>query len=406
MISKIHSNLPEWVSKSESRILTRIKIPVIKTTNTFYTAEPVMKKENYSLGQVRQKPFDITLCTSRLERNNTIEPSASNWDKFTLTTKDVILFGEAISSSAINQNVIIGIRDPNKHGFFYLENGNPAKNFLTKVKTSDSGPTAGLLAVKAEYSKVAAEKMGVQHHYIQEAINAGATAIDLVLTKDRINTLEKEGLIKFSETNDLATKHISKLTESNFRILTARYPSGERSFLIDQSGKVHDTEMQPVKVLTNVPAGNGSKNQHLPATTDYDLFSIMPPINRSDNYRRVSVPPRATSDKFNLNFLKSKSLYGEEEDPLKGNTSFFLEKSIDKVNKEIFKAGHVGGDIILHSNETANPHSPGYVPGEKVYFFLPDGYVLCIETKEKMIEFYSEVEKQGYKPEYSPRFGF
>lgn len=287
-------------------------------------------------------------------------------------------------------NVILGIRAPNPLGESLLREGHPSKNFHMKAKSSPTGPTAGFIAENPIYSKVSISSYSKQINYLTAAIQKGAKAIDLKITKPRIYELINSGNLKYHG-------------EERY---SADYPSGRQYFVIRGDGQVLDDKFSPVRVMTN-PKESGCEYMDPRAiTADYDLFSIIPKENQSVNTRPLKTSPKILKGNFKLDFLTPKALPGQDEDVNMGNVHFFGKTIINALNREITSEGYRGGKLVWHNDETGNPFSPGFDVNDKPIFIHPDGNVIQIHSLSELRNFYERLRRDGYTPEYSPIFGF
>lgn len=317
-----------------------------------------------------------------------------------------LLYSDAFSRVAKKYNVVIGIRAPNPLGESLLREGYPSKNFHMKAKSSATGPTAGFIAEKPEYSKVAAE--GEAQDKQQEAIDAarkkGAKAVPLIISQERIIELMKTGDLKYE--NDR---------------YWADYPKGRKEFAIKETGLVLDEKGQSVMVMTNPPEYRTKDKDPLPIadpkpiTADYDLFTIIPRKNQSDNYRPLNLPQKSLwkTGKFEFDpeysgkgFFSPTALPGKDEDRNMGNMHMFGQIIMKALNNEIEHDGYKGGKLVWHNDETGNPFSPGLDMADKPIFIFPDGRIAQVYTIIELQSLYKDLANEGFEPEKSPIFGF
>lgn len=301
-----------------------------------------------------------------------------------------LLYVNAFKRVSLRYNVVIGIRAPNPLGETLLREGYPSKNFHMKAKSSPTGPTAGLIAEKPIYSKVPISSYSKQSNYLTSAVQKGAKAIDLRISKSRINELIKTG----------------NLTSDGGEHYSAEYPSGRQKFIIKDDGQVFDDKLNPVRVMTNPKESGIEYTDSRAITADYDLFSIIPRINQSVNIRPLTSSPKLLRGNFNHDFLKPKALPGQNEDVNMGNLHFFGKTIVNTLNREITSEGYRGGKLVWHNDETGNPFSPGFDIADKPIFVYPAGQVIQIYSLGELLNFYGQLRQEGYAPEYSPIFGF
>ncbi|MDC9580563.1 anthrax toxin-like adenylyl cyclase domain-containing protein [Xenorhabdus sp. PR6a] len=338
--------------------------------------------------------------------NHQFPPSSSSSD---------FLYYSAFLKMSKKYNVIIGIREPNPHGEELLINGYPSKNFHMKAKSSSTGPTAGFITEDATYSKVSTSSYDKQNKAINDAKARGARAVNLMISKERIDKLCKAGELK-------------QIKEQQY---SAVYPGGEQKFFIEPNGGlVLDVNKNVVKVMTNPPEVGVEVNPHenlpikIPSesgleaiTADYDLFAIIPRKNQDYNIRPLQVPPKRLKGNSNLDFLKPKIVMenGQHERTWKnkteehgnmGNVHCFGMTIINALNKEIKNEGYKGGKLVWHNDETGNPYGPGFDAKDRPIFFLPNGHIFQAHSKYQVIDFYRKIKELGFSPEYNPIFGF
>ncbi|EBU4459517.1 anthrax toxin-like adenylyl cyclase domain-containing protein [Salmonella enterica] len=300
------------------------------------------------------------------------------------------LYADAFKCVSSKYKVVLGLREPNPLSETLLREGYPSKNFHMKAKSSSTGPTAGFITEKVIYSKVPTTDYNKQSNLLAFAVQKGAKAIDLIISKSRINELIKTG----------------NLTAHEGDHYSAVYPSGRQFFIIKSDGQVFDDKLNPVRVMSNPKEFGIEYADPRPATADYDLFSIIPQVNQSINYRPLTVRPKLLKGDFDCGFLKPDVLSGKDEDPNMGNVHFFGKTIIDALNKEITSEGYRGGKLVWHNDETGNPFSPGFNIADKPIFVHPSGSVIQIHSLDALLDFYDQLRREGYAPEYSSIFGF
>lgn len=300
-----------------------------------------------------------------------------------------LLYVEAFKRVAKKYNVVLGIRAPNPLGESLLRENHPSKNFHMKAKSSPSGPTAGFIAENPIYSKVSRTAYKKQSDYIAAAINKGAKALPLKISRLRIEEL-------------VAAEVLIHLGQDRY---CAWYPSGLQHFKIRNDGLVLDDKLKPVRVMSNLPQSDATVAP-LPITADYDLFTIIPKESQSVNTRPLRAAPKVLRGNFNLDFIKPKALHGQQEDPDMGNLHEFGKTIVRALNKEIAQEGYRGGNLVWHNDETGNPFSPGFDAGDKPIFVHPSQRISQFHSLAEIIGYYKRLRSEKYAPEYSPIFGF
>lgn len=301
-----------------------------------------------------------------------------------------LLYINAFKRVSAKYNVVIGIRAPNPLGETLLREGHPSKNLHMKAKSSPTGPTAGFIAQKAIYSKVSISDYNKHNIHIASAVQMGAKAIDLIITKPRINEL-------------IATGNLKRHGGESY---SADYPSGKHYFIIKNDGRVLDDKLNPIRVMSNPKEIGAEFVDPRAITADYDLFSIIPKKNQSVNIRPLKIAPKLLRGNFNQDFLKPKRSPGFDVDVNMGNLHFFGKIIINSINKEIISDGYRGGKLVWHGEEIGNPFSMGFNISDKPIFIHPFGNVVQIYSLHDLLNFYNNLKLEGFVPEYSPAFGF
>jgi len=301
-----------------------------------------------------------------------------------------LLYAEAFSRVAKKYNVVLGVRAPNSLGESLLSENHPSKNFHMKAKSSTSGPTAGFIAESPIYSKVKTSAYKKQEEYIASALKKSAKALNLKISKQRIDELIRTGVL-----SDIGKGHYQ-----------AHYQSGLQKFVIQNDGLVRDEQLNPVRVMSNPQVSGTHTTEIRPITADYDLFTIIPRENQSTNHRPLVSAPKLLRGKFDLDFTKPRALPGKSEDPDMGNLHEFGKIIVRSLNKEIEAEGYRGGKLVWHNDETGNPFSPGFDIADKPIFIHPSEAISQVNSKKELLDYYKKLRQQRYTPEYSPIFGF
>lgn len=305
-----------------------------------------------------------------------------------------LLFFNSLQKTADKYRIVIGLRSPSPDGQINLLQGCPTKNFHMKAKSG----ALGFIYEDPDKSKVPLEKRDKQQRAIENAKQKGAKAIDLVLSAEQIQFAIKHGSLKGTESPNVYSVHLQ---------------GRDMGFYIDPNGRAFDSK-GAVKVMTNPPESDGAASEGKAITADYDLFCIIPRKQQSINQRPLESRPRflRTVDSHNQNIhSKIRALtnpvekYGEESRD-KGNIHFFAETIIEDLNNNVAQEGFSGGRLFWHNDETGNPFTPGFDALDKPIFIIPNNPPQQFHDKNSLMMFYREIELAGYKPEYSPIFGF
>lgn len=326
-------------------------------------------------------------------------------DGFMLSNNDKLPpYSQAMQKVADYYQCVIGLRYPSESAFGLLNEGMPSKNFHVKAKSSISGPMAGFISEKSEYSKVPPEKYANQSAKVKEALAKGANLVQLSLTGKRINELLDLGSMK-----ETANK------TGELRRFQASFAEGKiAEFVINKEGLVFEKDgVTPVNVLTNPPLINDKENQILdkPITADYDLFCIYPKKNLSNNPRPLNLTPAFKSSTFIKNTLSQLfplSQGNQQEDADMGNVHQYNKTVIKTLNKAVTTEGsdpYKGGTLFWHNDETGNPFTPGFSKADKPLFFIPSlSKPLQVDSLEDLNKLNEALSKIGYSPEINPKF--
>lgn len=330
-----------------------------------------------------------------------LSPSLDEWIKTHLCFKPP-LYSEAFQEIANRYKVIIGLREPNTSCQPWLMRGYPTKNFHNKAKTASTGPAAGLVCEKAEYSKVLPDGLESQKKAINSAIKKGAQRMSLILHAEHLDFLLSRQLIT-----------VERALENGDLIVSCDFPSNVKgSFIIKSNGQVlEEKTLEPVIVLGNPKAE--SKSMFLPVTADYDLFAIYPRSSQSINPRALNVPPSSTTKSSKLKEtlaqlfpIQEKS---DDEDEDMGNIHPFGKTIIKALNKATQQSSnpYTGGQLVWHNDETGNPFSHGFRKEDRPIFFIPgSNEPVQIFSLKELIQLQQLAREAGYSPEYSAQFGF
>ncbi len=331
-------------------------------------------------------------------------------------------FTQSFQDTANQYKAVISLRYPSEIGQYHLAHNFPTKNFHVKAKSSISGPMAGFIAAKAKYSKAAASAEGLkqQTKTLDDAKQKGAGEIPLKLFKDQLELLIKKGAIT--------------IVEGEPNKYTATFESGPNTSITETftisppDYKVFDQDDEPVLVLSNpkekgvVKVGSQKKINEitdLPITADYDLFSIIPNKNHSNNPVPIQVKAIAKRNSItdgkslegNLNLSEVKNNIDKavkafttdvsnasNMDVDKGNFHRYGESIINSINIRVKeKEDFQGGKLVWHGDELNNPYSKGFDEKDKPLFFIP-GFEnpVQIENENELNKLYKYLKDNGY----------
>ncbi|WP_167362715.1 anthrax toxin-like adenylyl cyclase domain-containing protein [Pandoraea faecigallinarum] len=316
------------------------------------------------------------------------------------------LFSESLQRVANQYKVVIGLRQPNTLGQSLLREGFPTKNFHVKAKTSATGPTAGFVPHEPKYAKVGLAQWEKQANAVADALRAGAKAVNLRLSQERVTELVTLGA----------------MTPAGGSRYGADFPCGTLTFSLRSNGTdtfdVLDAAGHPVKVLTNPPELSGGfardkalRASPLPITADYDLFCLFSSWQRDVDQTPMPVQPHVVagpkmpSHNRASQYLKAVAAGNTRaEDPNMGNISLFHRTIVDALNAAVIDDGYRGGKLFWHNTENGNPFSPGFSSSDAPIFFVPGKRTaLTASSLEDLNGILGELRELGYAARLSPR---
>lgn len=332
-----------------------------------------------------------------IDRTNTIPKNIRN------NTGIVLAHLQPLQQLAEQENCVLAIRHVDRLSTQLIEAGHPTKNFHIKGKSASWGPQAGMICVDQRFSKMAGQdeqKIRKYTQQVSECISNGhAVAVDLKLSKDRLNTLLEKNVITLHEEKD------------GIITLLANNPVGncEKFFAQKQEDGhylIHH-ENQPLTVLAD-------KMHSLPLTADYDLLLVAPSLKDFGNHDNLPV-----SDISHQTFLsrmgKYKSVptqlqsylkpdfFYQKEDPNLGNASERIRHMIPKINHTL-KCGP-GKEVVHHNVDSSSPAADPAANYPATFFtpFAIDGkkihIVMNTDEMRKMIQ---EIKQAGYHTRLNP----
>ncbi|ASX25967.1 CyaA/EF/ExoY family adenylyl cyclase toxin [Candidatus Williamhamiltonella defendens] len=298
---------------------------------------------------------------------------------------------------AQKKNCVISIRPVDLMATDLIRDGHPTKGFKIKGKSANWGPQTAFICVNQALSKLADQPQKTLNKFntaVQECLDQkNAKEVDLKITKNRIELLEKEGIVYEVEKNDSGaiTKLKAKTSENVEHEFTLNpCDEGSELYLVNYNGA-------PVKVLSSV--GNNEK----PLTADYDILMIAPSIEDFGSKDNLAVPDVArtivdrrmeiyNNKKTNKTETSSLEKYLDSTNPIKikkrhpdkiketvnstinklfsklkpdfnsfnaredkdiGNATPRISDMIDEINMCL--VGERGEKVVHHSSDTGNP---------------------------------------------------
>ncbi|AJP59918.1 hypothetical protein UC34_18915 [Pandoraea vervacti] len=308
---------------------------------------------------------------------------------------------------------MIGLRRPNALGQSLLRDDFPTKNFHVKAKSSDRGPTAGFVPIEPRYAKVDVRQWEKQARSVASALKAGAKAVDLRLSPDRVTELISLGAMTHTGgTHYTADFPVGRLA---FSLAPSRQPAGSNRVEVFD---VLDAGARPVKVLTNPPElpdgfakDKTRQASALPITADYDLFCLFPRWQRDVDQAPMPVQPHVVagpkSPSRNLATQYLKAIAADAmrpEDPNMGNIPLFHRTVVDALNAAVTQDGYQGGKLFWHNAENGNPFSAGFSIADAPIFFVPgQREPLTAASLDDLSQVMGALRDLGYAARLSPR---
>jgi insecticidal toxin complex protein TccC len=313
-------------------------------------------------------------------------------------------FQEAFQQVANDENLVIGIREPNPLGASLLRDGYASKSFHIKAKSSVSGPTAGFVAADPAFGKLGRKGADKQREYIDSAIKDGAGRVPLRLSDKRVEELINLNLMKW-DTPDKVSACYGEDTHS----FTMRRDDDSPDL---PWAVFHDTG-EPVRILSNPKGLGGPDGPKSAVTADYDLFGLFPHVNLANNARPINPVARlvgrnkAGIEELANAYLNRIRLSGREPDPDSadlGNFHHYGKTIKNALKRRIEQLGYTGGLLVHHGDESSNPYSPGQ--DFPLRFVAPNKPAMLVENNKQLQNAYEWFRKLGYSVDINPAFSF
>jgi insecticidal toxin complex protein TccC len=312
-----------------------------------------------------------------------------------------IPFQDAFQQVANEKDIVIGLREPNALGAPLLVEGYSSKGFHIKAKSSVSGPTAGFVAADPALGKLGEAGKEKQRAYIDAALKQGAGKVPLRLSDTRVKDLTDRGLIHWINAHSISAKYGN--TTHYFEMKREPGSSELPWAMFHDSGK-------PVEILSNPERLGGPRGPKAAVTADYDLFSLFPRGNRSNNVRpmnpvaRVVGQPKPSVLKRANAYLSRMRETNRTMDADLGNFHYYGETIKNALNLRITQEGYRGGLLVHHGDETSNPFSPGQ--DFPVRFIVPRHRAMLVKNDQQLLNAYQLFMQLGYGVEINPAFSF
>jgi hypothetical protein len=321
---------------------------------------------------------------------------------------------------------VFGLRATNPHATDLIAEGSATKDLTIKGKSADTGPMAGRIPRRQEFSKLRGDAAAVKKsndEVIACEKNGDAAYEHLVVSEERLKKLQKKGL--FGVRGKLGAGPVEFHCEINGeRVLLKGRPKFEG---LKVSYEIFHDDGKKFEILAKPdPDGGPAK----PLTADYDLLLHATPMDDygvRDNYRdsrHRSVSPTGNALRAQLmgspqgldtsegeerrNRFASARNRSEQRSSSsvstqnRGMTSDRLNEFSDVVNIELGR-DPVKNPVIHHGPESHNP-----APSKNIkdilpsIFFVPPGVagidgVALIRTPKEMRAFLQAVKDAGYQ---------
>ncbi|BAO67045.1 bifunctional adenylate cyclase toxin/hemolysin CyaA [Bordetella bronchiseptica] len=185
---------------------------------------------------------------------------------------------DGIKAVAKEKNATLMFRLVNPHSTSLIAEGVATKGLGVHAKSSDWGLQAGYIPVNPNLSKLfgrAPEVIARANNDVNSSLAHGHTAVDLTLSKERLDYLRQAGLVTGMADGVVASNHAG-YEQFEFRVKE----TSDGRYAVQYRRKGGD-DFEAVKVIGNA-AG-------IPLTADIDMFAIMPHLSNFRDSARSSV---------------------------------------------------------------------------------------------------------------------
>lgn len=185
---------------------------------------------------------------------------------------------DGIKAVAKEKNATLMFRLVNPHSTSLIAEGVATKGLGVHAKSSDWGLQAGYIPVNPNLSKLfgrAPEVIERANNDVNSSLAHGHTAVDLTLSKERLDYLRQAGLVTGMADGVVASNHAG-YEQFEFRVKE----TSDGRYAVQYRRKGGD-DFEAVKVIGNA-AG-------IPLTADIDMFAIMPHLSNFRDSARSSV---------------------------------------------------------------------------------------------------------------------
>lgn len=341
---------------------------------------------------------------------------------------------------ATKRGEVIIVRPVSEFAQQLIEEGHPTKSLHMKGKSSDWGPQAGFIPVdqslskitdpeKASYSSGVVAGMLEKHQGMKPGQDGSPSqlveATPLVLTPERMETLEKGGHIKLLRPNQDGSVLIEAARKSGSEIpqTFVAIPQQEGGFAISTVSA--NGTREPVMVVgTRLPGDDRATA----LTADYDVLAVCPPLSDFGPQDRAAMPeivPRKRED-LEKRGLSEQSVTALSEtpktDPNLGNVSPRLEEFISDAVAGLTTGE--GRQTVHHGPDTHNPVADldgDFRNGSSMTVFLPtdlryenpeteqtetlEAGSYSVSSKEDLVELMHTLRENGFQvPRDNPQW--
>jgi hypothetical protein len=300
---------------------------------------------------------------------------------------------DAFQEVANRENCMIASRAVGKYATGLILESYSSKGFHNKAKSCNWGPMAGFVLVDSRFTK-ALDTSGQQKD-VANAIQHGATKVDLIISLARIKWLMKEGI--YLPAQDGPDAFVGFAAKEGLRLMfrLKRAPAvGPDLFAVEY--KSANRDWVAVQALRDSMATVPFSDYRSATTGDYDLFAV---YAQSKNYNPDLRDRRMVSHAALENNIRAGANPGE--DPHLGNVTPRIMEIRIALNTAILRRGYTGGNMIHHSDEGGRPFVNdidlpvfAVVPGQSKAY--------GIENVEDLREFISVTLGAAYAPMFNP----
>ena len=311
-----------------------------------------------------------------------------------------IKHAKAFQDVATSEGWVIASRAVGKYATGLIEENYSTKGFHNKAKSCNWGPMAGFVLVDPRFTK-ALDTSG-QERDVENAIQHGATKVDLIISLARIKWLMKEGI--YLPVQDGPDAFVGYAVNEGLRLMfrLKRAPAvGPDLFTVEC--KSVNRDWVAVQALRDSMATVPCLDYRSATTGDYDLFTLWVPKKAFDNKKilgSLSSPDRRMVQHHILEQNIKERLSDTGEDEHLGNMTPRLQELRNKLNGAFVRCGYTGGNMVHHSDETGRPFVKSIdLP---VFAVIPHETIpYCLETAADLVTFMKSV-MATYQPVLNP----